>query len=418
MKQVLLIDASPLFREFLREKLEAEQITVEIATGNRDAFTKLINQLPDVVIINIENNFDNLQEFLEKKHVDPNAKAIPIIISGPPIPRAHVAMLAQYAVVKYFTKPIKFDIFFNAVAAELKMNLTMDSTQCVMELHTNGNVVFVEIARGLNLEKLNLLKYRLTEIIEKNKLSNPKVVVMLSALDLTFVDGANLELLFDNILSVPQVQRKNVKVLSLNSFVQNLLEGHPRYRGIEIAQNLVDLLNSVVDGGTGINSTDIIAEKILRQDEKSTPGSLEVRFGTDNPTGAVLTSDDTGNILRVAVVDDDIVIRKLLENAFLSINAEVVLFESGVTFMQQLDNNAFDLVILDIYIPDMSGFDILRSLQRRDYKAPILIYSQATMKESVIQALSLGARSYMVKPQKTDVILHKAIEALQVPTQR
>ncbi len=412
MKQVLLIDASPLFREFLRQKLEDEQIFVETATGNRDAFTKMLAILPDLVVINVENNFDNLHDFLERKYVDPNAKSIPIIISGPVIPRYQIANLALYAVIKYFTKPIKFDIFFNSIADSLKTTLTIDLTPCVLEIHTNGNVIFIEVAQGLNLEKLNLLKYRLAEIIEQNNLTNPKVIVMLSAMNLTFVDGSNLELLFDNIIKVPQISRKNIKVLSLNKFVQNLLAGHPRYHGIEIVQNIIDILNSVVDGGSGTNSNEIIIEKILNSDANDLHASLEMRFGTDNAEGVILDSEDTGNILKVAIVDDDIVIRTLLEKAFLQINAEVKLFDSGVKFMQQQEKESFDLVILDIYIPDMNGFDILRSLQRKNFNAPILVYSQATMKESVVKALSLGARSYMVKPQKTDAIVKKAIDVL------
>ena len=51
MKKVLIIDAPPLFREFLKEKLTIEKIDVDIAHGNRDAFTKLVSTLPDLVVV-------------------------------------------------------------------------------------------------------------------------------------------------------------------------------------------------------------------------------------------------------------------------------------------------------------------------------------------------------------------------------
>ena len=44
MKQVLLIDAPQLFREFLKEKLTAEKVTVDVAQGDRDAFTLMWQQ--------------------------------------------------------------------------------------------------------------------------------------------------------------------------------------------------------------------------------------------------------------------------------------------------------------------------------------------------------------------------------------
>ena len=53
MKQVLIIDASPMFREFLTEKLTEENVAVETANGHRDAFTKLISLLPDLIILDI-----------------------------------------------------------------------------------------------------------------------------------------------------------------------------------------------------------------------------------------------------------------------------------------------------------------------------------------------------------------------------
>src|SRR5574344_3094741 len=131
MKQVLVIDASPSYREFLKEILTAEKVCVETANGQRDGFTKLITMLPDLVIIDVTESMGDLLEFLESKHNDPNAKLIPIIISGPIIEREKVATLSQFGVVKYFTKPIKFDIFFESIGKILKASFSIDITPCV-----------------------------------------------------------------------------------------------------------------------------------------------------------------------------------------------------------------------------------------------------------------------------------------------
>ncbi|MBR0125941.1 MAG: response regulator, partial [Treponema sp.] len=139
--------------------------------------------------------------------------------------------------------------------------------------------------------------------------------------------------------------------------------------------------------------------------------SIEMRFMNDNAEG-VISEQDSGNVLKVAIVDDDVVIRRLLEKAFACVSAKSVLFSNCVDFMQAIEYQEFDLVILDIYIPDINGFDILRTLQRDNFKAPILIYSQATMRDAVVKSLSLGAKGYLIKPQKADVIVQKAMEVL------
>ena len=107
MKKVLIIDAPPLFREFLKEKLSAEKIEVDSATGNRDAFTKLVSGLPDLVIANSPDNFQDLVDFLEKKRLEPNAARVPMILTGPVLEKNQLVILQNYNVVKYFNKPIK-----------------------------------------------------------------------------------------------------------------------------------------------------------------------------------------------------------------------------------------------------------------------------------------------------------------------
>lgn len=411
MKTVLLIDATPMFREFLKEKLSAEKIEVDTAQGHRDAITKVINNVPDLIILDIETSIDDMMEFLMKKRADPNASSIPVIISGPLIAKEKAATLIHYGVIKYFTKPIKFDIFFESIGRILKIALSMDTTPCVMDIHLNNNIIFIEIAQGLNREKLALLKYKLTEIIDRNKLTSPKVILMMTDLDLSFVDGANLELLFDNICAEKRLLHKNIKVLSLSEFTKELIDGHPAYTGIEVVNNLSTVLNSIVEGDATGNVQDLISDKILGDTGSKDEGSIEMRFYSD--TGVIEgNSDDSSSVMKIAIVDDDAVVRQLLQAAFNTIGAQCDTFTSGSEFLNSANKNNYSLIVLDIFMPGISGFDILKTLHDKFDKTPIIVYSQAIQREAVVQALSLGAKSYLVKPQKPEVIIKKAIEIL------
>lgn len=411
MKHVLIIDAPPLFREFLKEKLITENVTVEIANGKRDAFTKLVSLLPDLVIIDAPERFTNLTEFLEKKRNDPNAVSIPVIVTGPILSREEIAKLPYYHVVKYFNKPIKFDIFFESIGRLIKTPLSIDTTPCILETHLNNNIIFIEIAQGLNREKLALLKYKITEIIDNNKLSNPKIILMMTDLSLSFVDGANLELLLDNVIADNRVQRKNVKILSLDSFTKELINGHLQYKGIEVAENLTNILSALVAPDNG-DVTDTISDRILASTGDASEGSVEMRFYSES--GILEETEETDSKkIKVAIIDDDAVIRRLLQTAFGSINAECELFDSGAEFLVATNRKKYDLIILDIFMPGISGFDILINLHNKKYLTPVIVYSNATQREAVIQALSLGAKSYLIKPLKPEAILQKAVEVLQ-----
>ncbi|MCI1209473.1 MAG: response regulator [Treponema sp.] len=411
MKQVLIIDASPLFREFLKEKLTAERVGVEIVHGRRDAFTKLISLLPDLVILDINEDFDDLIDFLQKKQKDPNAKSIPMIIAGPLIAREKVATLGQFNVVKYFTKPIKFDIFFESIGRILRAGFSIDVTPCMLEIHLNHNIIFIEIAQGLNREKIALLKYKLSEIIDTKRLENPKIILMMTDLSLSFIDCSNLELLFDNIIADERIQKKNVKVLSLDKFTRDIIAGHPQYTGIEVVTNLSHVLNSLIDSDPSATVTDMISDRILASSETDADqGSVEMRFYSDS--GVINKDEDHGTMLTVAIVDDDAVIRSMLKAAFATIGAECKLFDSGSEFISANNKFRYDLIILDIYMPGISGFEILKKLHQNPDSPPVIIYSQATQRQAVIQALSMGAKSYLVKPQKPEAIINKAIEVL------
>ena len=148
MKQVLIIDAPSLFQDFLKEKFISEQIQVETAEGNRDAFTKIVTTLPDLIILDISSTLKASLELLEKKRNDPNARTIPVIMTGPTLSRAQLAILAQYNVLKYFNKPIKYDIFFESVGKILDIDFIIDDTPCIMEIHLTNNIIFIEISQN------------------------------------------------------------------------------------------------------------------------------------------------------------------------------------------------------------------------------------------------------------------------------
>ena len=411
MKQVLLIDTPPLFREFLKEKLSSERIEVETTGGRYDAFAKMVSLLPDLIIIDVPQNFQDLTEFFEKKRADPNANSIPVILSGPLPPREVVAQLPSYHVIKYFNKPIKFDIFFEFIGQTLRTPLSIDTTQSILEMHLNKNIIFIEIAQGLNREKLALLKYRIDEMIEVNKVITPKVILMISDLRLSFVDGINLHLLLTNVTFDPRIQRKNIKILSTDQFVRAFVDGHEEFRGVEVVDNLSSVLNKLVTDNPRDDISDVISRNILTATEDIGEASVEMRFRSEEGVASIMNANKNER-LEIAIIDDDPITRKILESAFGSLKSQIDIFDSGTKFLAAAGQKIYDVIILDIFMPGISGFDILNALWLKQYPAPVIVYSSAAQKTSVIQALSLGAKAYLIKPLKPDAIIQKVLEVL------
>lgn len=409
MKSVLLIDGSSLFSGFLKDTFAVEKISFE-SVFNREAYTKIITLLPDLIIIEIENEIsDDIMHLLEKKHTDPNARKIPIVIVGPDMERPRITNLLEFGVVKYFTKPVKFEPFLAAVGKIMKTSFSLDTTPSFLDIHLNANLIFIEIALGLNREKIRLLKYRIAEVIKTHGLNVPKVILMLSGYEFSFVDGVSLEFLIESISADGRIANKNIQILSSDEFVHELVRGHTDYIGMQVFDNLKSIAELLLEQDQNYKIEDFVLNRIISSDGRDN----EIALGFSDSRN--VASENGGSMIKVAVIDSDAVVRKLLQGTFAAVSGEADLFETAASFLDAVQaGKIYDVVILDLYLPDMDGISVIKTLARRNFQAPILIYSRAASKEVVVQALSLGARSYLVKPQKPGVVLNKAVEILHV----
>ena len=414
MKKVLIIDSHQLFRDFLKQKLADDQLEVILTQENRDSYTKLINILPTLVILDMNEDHEEEMEFLEKKISDANTASIPVIVTGPEMNKASIASLAKYGVIRYFSKPIQFDIFFEAIGKKLQIPLSIDMTPCVLDIHRNNNIVFIELALGMNREKIALLQYKLTEMIEQEQIESPKVIIMLTNLSLSFVDGFNLEFLIDNVLACPKIHNKNVKILSLSPFVHELIEGHKTYENIEVSDNLHKLLNSLMDTSFSTDVFDVLADRILMPSTEFEidTSSVETRFYSDNSSENSASKND-GTVVHVALIDSDLQSLAYEKTSFEAMGAKCTAFNSGNKFLTDYESDKFDLILLDILVSDGSGFNVLQQMKNRYDAPPVVVYSQSPQKDFMVKVLTAGARNYLIKPLKPGQLVHKCLSVLK-----
>ena len=100
---------------------------------------------------------------------------------------------------------------------------------------------------------------------------------------------------------------------------------------------------------------------------------------------------------KILIVEDDLSIAEL-EKDYLELEGfEVAICSNGVDGLNALKTNEFDLLILDVMLPKIDGFTILRSIQE-DKDIPILLVSAKKEDIDKIKGLSLGADDYITKP--------------------
>jgi two-component system cell cycle response regulator CtrA len=102
--------------------------------------------------------------------------------------------------------------------------------------------------------------------------------------------------------------------------------------------------------------------------------------------------------MRVLLIEDDSTTAQSIELMLKSENFNLYttrLGEEGVDLGKLYD---YDIVLLDLNLPDMSGFDVLRSLRVSKVKTPVLILSGLAGIEAKVKGLGFGADDYMTKP--------------------
>ena len=101
----------------------------------------------------------------------------------------------------------------------------------------------------------------------------------------------------------------------------------------------------------------------------------------------------------ILVLDDESIIGLLLEN-FLSAQYEVKHIDNGQQALEWLEINIPDLIICDIEMPEMNGFDFLTQVRQRGFTrhTPVVMLSAKSESKERIKCYKLGAQDYLTKP--------------------
>ncbi len=103
--------------------------------------------------------------------------------------------------------------------------------------------------------------------------------------------------------------------------------------------------------------------------------------------------------MKIAVVEDDAQIGQFLKKGLEEAGYQIVLFDSGEqAYLEIKTSSSFDLLILDLMLPDMPGEVVLRQLRQEGHSLPIIVLSAKRSTEQKISGLELGADDYLVKP--------------------
>jgi DNA-binding response OmpR family regulator len=416
MKNILIIDDSDLYRDFLGQKLSGYGFAVTLAVNGFDGIMKMRQAAYDLIIMDYYLSRNSSVEVLESKAKNPNLRAAPVIMASAKIDRENLLQVTQLGVRKFFTKPLKIDAMVKAIAELLQINIEVDNTPCVIDANINDEILFVEVARGLNRDKIELLKFRLQELKGLYKVSQPKVLVLMSGLEVGPNDSLQLASLLTAIADHSGARSRNIKVLTASDFIRNFIRNRPALAGIEVVESLEQAMDGLLAAkGEGKEEGSAFNADTFLNKTASVPASSGFNLHFDEEVKATEEAFNLKSLagtVRIAIVDDDFVIREIVKKAFADTGIAIVTFADGSDFMASPEITTFDLVFLDLMMPKMDGFQVLAQLKTRSLDMPVIVLSALTKRETVVKAMGLGVKNYLIKPIQPESILRKAIDTL------
>lgn len=114
----------------------------------------------------------------------------------------------------------------------------------------------------------------------------------------------------------------------------------------------------------------------------------------------------------ILIVDDEASLRQTLARILQRAGFEVTTTTNGTEALILLSQQAFDLVYLDIRMPDISGLEVLKTIHAKFPELPVILFTAQPDLSSAVEALRSGAIDYLLKPLKPQTIIERTQSVL------
>lgn len=102
---------------------------------------------------------------------------------------------------------------------------------------------------------------------------------------------------------------------------------------------------------------------------------------------------------KILIIEDDIFLQNLEANKLKKDNYEVVVASTGDEAIQKLNEPEIDIILLDLILPGIDGFDVLKKIKETEgvKNIPVIVFSNLSEEKDIKRAKELGAKEFMVK---------------------
>ena len=113
------------------------------------------------------------------------------------------------------------------------------------------------------------------------------------------------------------------------------------------------------------------------------------------------------NKFRILIVEDDLIQQNILDKLLVQEGYEVQVADNGADALLYVGKEKFDLILSDVLMPGLDGFGLIKFLNSKGIKIPVIFVTSEEDKDSELKGLQLGAVDYLTKPVDREILLVK-----------
>ncbi|AGX43026.1 response regulator [Clostridium saccharobutylicum] len=116
---------------------------------------------------------------------------------------------------------------------------------------------------------------------------------------------------------------------------------------------------------------------------------------------------------KILIVDDSEMVRNFYSYILKVFSMESDTAENGLVAYEKILESEFSVIITDINMPKMNGYELVEEIRRLEIKTPIIVVSTQDEQKEILKSMKAGANIFLIKPTEPDKFIHTVKEILR-----
>lgn len=170
------------------------------------------------------------------------------------------------------------DVLFKSISDLTGIPIKMDDTPSILEAHFNEDILFIEVAQGLNTEKIELLRYKLKELLNLYDVRSPRILLMMSNIPVAESTSRKVNRLLEIITENAQPNLNLIQVLTGAEGIRKIINTSLKFASLKIVDNLAAAMDNLIGlKPDSFAHEDVVQEKLLRATDQKKRGRKQFR---------------------------------------------------------------------------------------------------------------------------------------------